>query len=271
MTLPNFLLIGALKSGTTTLYEDLIQSQDIYMPPDKEPGGLLWCVDQRGVEKYKRCFSTHSGEPLIGDASTIYAKSPEYSEAPGLARRVLGENLKIIYIVRDPVSRMISEYKHLYAGQEEHLPIERALFEHSRYINYSRYAYQLSAWRKYFSEKNILILKFENYVKKRDVTIRRVCEFLGADYDKVKWDYSGRANQGTSRRVPKGFVRRFARSRLYLYRIKPHLPKYLQTLGKTALATAAGKEVVVTLPEYLREELMGRMSDADLKVWYDAI
>src|SRR5215211_9390855 len=107
--LPNFLVIGAMKAGTTSLYHYLRHHPQVFMPEIKELNFFNplrnW---RRGVEWYEEQFEGIPDSVVaIGEASTSYTKFPWIREVPARITSVLGE-IRLIYVVRDPIERMQS-------------------------------------------------------------------------------------------------------------------------------------------------------------------
>src|SRR5436305_13662497 len=103
--LPNFLIIGAARSGTTTLYTHLKRHPDIYLPPRKRPEPHFFYKSaeyERGIGYYEeRYFSACRNESAIGEASTSYVFGPT---VPGRIRAALPD-IKAICLLRNPVER----------------------------------------------------------------------------------------------------------------------------------------------------------------------
>ena len=108
---PDFLIVGAMKAGTTTLYHDLSEHPDIFLPVLKEPEVLttLERLDEMRAY-YARLFRPARPGQLKGEASTAYTKRPNNEGVAEKARALCGDGLKIIYIRRDPVERIRSQY-----------------------------------------------------------------------------------------------------------------------------------------------------------------
>ena len=114
MTLPGFLVVGAMKAGTTSLYRDLPTNPSVFMPIDKEPNNLL-SDDVRtpqGLDDYARHFQRAGADQLCGEASTAYTMLPRHTGVPERALEVLGPDCRIIYLVREPVARIVSHHQH---------------------------------------------------------------------------------------------------------------------------------------------------------------
>ena len=221
-TLPQFLIIGAMKAGTTTLYDDLNRHPDIFMPPEKEPEDLIYdrVLTDEGLATYKRKFSAEF--KLLGEASTAYTKWPDY-EAASRARSVLGPDIKIIYIVRNPIERMISHYKHEFGMGREKRTLSQALSQDDKYRNYSRYSWQLEKWKEHFPKERIMTIYFEEYTRGRQCGLDKVCEFLDVDSIEVVPNVVRNASDGKLIAKRGSLAHRFATSSVYQYKIKPYL------------------------------------------------
>ena len=126
MSLPNFMCIGASKSGTTSLYDILKQHSDIFLPSFKEPHFFdIPLVYQNGIEWYKKTyFQSVKNEKCIGDFTPTYLFD---EHAPERILNDLGVNMKFIIILRNPVDRAYSHYLHSKRDLHEHLSFEDAL------------------------------------------------------------------------------------------------------------------------------------------------
>src|SRR5215210_1250841 len=141
MTMPNFLIIGAEKSGTTALYHYLKQHPQVYMSPVKEPGFFSYEEGQKpisagparftseritDIEAYQRLFRGISDEKAVGEETPAYIANPE---APARIRRYIPD-AKLIAILRDPTERAYSNYLHArWLGFEPIPDFARALQE----------------------------------------------------------------------------------------------------------------------------------------------
>jgi hypothetical protein len=180
--LPNFLVIGAMKAGTTSLYHYLAQHPQIFMPRIKELD--FFAVEgnwPRGLDWYRRQFADAvSGAIAVGEASTVYTKYPRYLGVPGRIAEHLPQ-ARLIYLVRDPLARMRSHYAHRVAVGAERQPIDHALLNNPVYLDYSRYALQIEQYLPYFPPDRLLVLASEDLRNDRRRTIQQVFEFLGVD------------------------------------------------------------------------------------------
>lgn len=183
MSLPGFLIIGAQKAGTTTLYRDLLENPAIFLPTDKEPGNLRedGVLTDAGRSAYATHFAGAGSHQICGEATTSYTKRPDIPGVPARARHLLGDKLKVIYLVRDPISRIISHHHHELTSGQVSCGIDEAVRTYPRFVNYSRYAMQITPWREALGPEQVLILHFETYIENRLETIAFVCRFLGIE------------------------------------------------------------------------------------------
>jgi len=164
--LPDFLIVGAMKSGTTTLYKDMSLSPDIYFPMDKEPNCLSFddVLSDVGRSLYARNFRNAGVGAICGEASTMYTMDPLFCGAAARAK-VLFRNrgLKIIYIVRDPIARIVSHFRHWYQSGRVGPDLNKEILECSHFIDFSRYAFQIQKWIEKFGEGAVRIVSLDEY------------------------------------------------------------------------------------------------------------
>jgi hypothetical protein len=202
--LPNFLVIGAAKAGSTSLYEYMKGHPDVFMPPTKE---LDFFVSEKnwklGLEWYEHQFdtATHSVR-AIGEASVRYTMHPWYEGIPERIATVL-PNARLIYIVRHPITRMISHYQHRVRANHEHRALEEALFGEPLYLNTSRYAYQLERYLEFFPVEQILVVVTEELRQNRAATLNRVLGFLDLDPGTGEESITTEYNVTSTKRAPR--------------------------------------------------------------------
>ena len=207
MSLPNFMCIGASKSGTTSLYDILKQHSNIFLPTFKEPHFFdIPLVYEHGISWYvKTYFSGVKKEKCIGDFTPTYLFD---KYAPERILSSLGKNVKFIIILRNPVDRAYSHYLHSKRDLHEHLSFEDALkkkvYEKNNYLTYLRtsyveqgkYADMLQRYFALFSKDNFLILHFEeDFVAAREETMVKVFKFLKLKEEDI--DFNIRSNKAS--------------------------------------------------------------------------
>lgn len=219
-----FLMIGAMKAGTTTLYKILEQCNDIYMPSNKEPESLTSDYIYTHKSQYYKLLGVNRSEKCLGEASTAYAKYPSYENVPQRAIDILGKNLKVIYLVRDPVIRAISHINHdLALNRIEPNQARSLLFQDPKYSYYSNYPLQLSKWLERIERKNIRVIKFEDLIQNPRTEVQKLCAFLDISEKGIK-NYSIRANQSKDKLVTHHLFRAAIESEVYRNWLKSLLP-----------------------------------------------
>lgn len=202
--LPEFIIIGTQKGGTTSLFDYLAQHPGISMANRKETH-FFDKNYQKGLSFYKGYFPMKflSRGKMTGEAT------PYYVFYPPAAPRIKAElpDIKLIVLLRDPVDRAFSSYntrkwhenetansfEEAIALEEERLKGEREKMEQNpdyyswnyrwySYLARGIYADQLEHYFQYFDKSNILILNSEDYFKDHLTTLKKVYEFLGVPY-----------------------------------------------------------------------------------------
>jgi hypothetical protein len=179
--LPNFLVIGAMKAGTTSLHRYLREHPQVFMPAEKELDFFVaekrW---RRGRSWYEAQFAAADGAIAIGEASPTYTMFPLFAGVAGRVAELL-PHARLVYLVRHPIERMRSHYLHEVEKGRERTPIGRALVTDPRYLDTSRYAMQVEQYLAGFSPQRLLVITTEQLRDERAATVRRVQAFLGVD------------------------------------------------------------------------------------------
>jgi hypothetical protein len=207
-SLPNLVVIGAMKCGTTALHGLLDAHPDIAMSAPKElnfffgPDAVgdasmdAWHRGNwhrgnwhRGVEWYVGHF-----RPALvrGESSPGYT-SPDH---PEVAQRMadLLPDVRLVYLVRDPVRRAVSQYEHHRGEGTERRPLAEALLDpSSQYVARSRYFERLQPFLARFGEDSIAIVSQEQLLHDQDTVLRGLLEFLGLDAEWPPCPATGRA------------------------------------------------------------------------------
>lgn len=204
MTRPDFVIIGAMKSGTTTLYAQLAQQDGVFMSPLKEPN--YFSDDEnfsRGSGWYSDLFKDAAPNDLKGEASTHYTKLPTYPDTIDRMAAAL-ETPRLVYVVRDPVTRALSHYVHGFSQREIHCDLLTALTEHPELIDYGRYGMQIEPFIERFGAESVLLTSLERLKADPQGEFSRIGRHIGAK-DPLVWK-SDMSAQNTSsarwRRLP---------------------------------------------------------------------
>jgi hypothetical protein len=201
--LPNVIVIGAAKCGTTSLHEYLDEHPDISMSREKE---LHFFVDRknwgRGLEWYESNFDASA--PVRGESSPGYSAFPLYSGVPERMAHTIPD-VKLIYLVRDPVERIVSHYTHRTVNWPEMGTLEEALGDpHVRewLVTPSHYWLQLEQYLAHFPPEQILVVDSDELRS----SLPGVFAFVGVDpaFRSTAFDRAHNAATGRTRRTRAG-------------------------------------------------------------------
>ncbi|UJA20995.1 sulfotransferase [Thermoleophilia bacterium SCSIO 60948] len=199
--LPNMVIIGVQKCGTTALHSYLARHPEISMSKPKELDffisgeGGRW---EQGLDWYRERFDPST--PVRGESSPNYTADPKF---PGVAERMARTipDAKLIFMVRDPIDRVRSNYVHTYSNRVESRPIEQAVLDPaSEYLARSRYHHQLSIYLEHFPSEQILVLEQDELSHNNRETLPRVFRFLGVRDDVWRDAFEKRRLESSSRR-----------------------------------------------------------------------
>jgi len=199
MILPDFLIIGAMKCGTSTLQAQLAAQPGIFMTIPKEPN--FFSDDDiyaKGLDWYSRLFDGAGPDDLKGEASTHYTKLPTYPKAlPRLAAAV--DAPKLIYIIRNPVSRALSHYIHEWTEARMGDDLVVAFKEHSELVEYGRYAMQIVRFFEQFGAENIFLSSLEQLESTPEKELLLIGKFLGLNSPAIWQDEIAAQNISSER------------------------------------------------------------------------
>jgi len=207
--LPDFVIIGGQKCGTTSLYNYLIEHPNVLPARNKETRffqtrrygrGELWYRASFPTKARKRRAEREGGQKLITGEST-----PEYlffPQVPGRVRKTV-PHVRLIVLLRNPVDRAYSHYQHKVRNGRETLSFEEAIereeerlageveqvladpryyshnLDHYSYLRRGIYVDQLRAWRRFFPKGHLLILRSEDLYEDAPAVVGRTLTFLG--------------------------------------------------------------------------------------------
>ncbi len=295
--LPDFIIPGAAKSGTTTLYQLLSQHPDLFFPPSrKEPfyfsfgGEKPTYSDEQfnsipiwETEKYLELFDSASENQLCGEASTSYLYT--YEKSLNLLKSFYGDalkDLKSLIILRNPVDRAYSHYTYLIRNGFENRSFEEAISKKGiaewkkkrwgfDYLAYGEYAAQVSAFKEAIPQTKVWLLED---LKKGSETTNEMLNFLGVPL--TEFDTSMKANPSG---IPKnkGLVNLLRKNPL-AKKIGKALPSSLQSnlknrrdklMSKLLTKEPMKPETREELTSYFREDIekLQRIMDRDLEHW----
>jgi len=250
--LPNFLIVGAAKSGTTSIYQYLKQHPDIYLPENKEPRFFVSSefkninpddpffsyinkVTTFTLEDYSGLFKNAKSQRIVGEASVQYLYF--YDSAIPEIKKHLG-NVKIIIILRNPVERAFSAYCHYSGVNAETLSFEKCLeLEEERrknnwamahfYKDLGFYLRQVNSYLKNFAQARVYL--YDDLKKDPLALVRDIYQFLDVDTSFVPFDINVKYNVSGVPRIKslQSFLLHYEHPLKKLLR-----PLFLGTVGK---------------------------------------
>jgi hypothetical protein len=298
-SLPDFVVIGAARSGTTAIHSYLRQCPDIFLPSVKEPNffayeGMNLDVTGPGAEfinnsvtdlaAYNALFADAGPNAIKGEASPLYLYEPNAPE--NMARHV--PNAKIVVILRNPIEQAFSHY--LYARKlaiEVEPDFTKALMKEADrlsrgwqplfgYSQFPRYGSQLKRWMKHFDPEQFFIRTYDDFTADPKTVMQDMVRFVGVTTPFVP-DMSKKLNAGG---VPKStaFQDFLMRPNAVTGAIGMVVPQKTRLAIRDWLAGFnVRKEIEMTenareiLRERLAAEIMdtGRLLQRDLRHWLD--
>jgi hypothetical protein len=196
-SLPNLVIIGAAKSGTTSLHHYLDCHPEISMAAPRESGRLqdndtggkemrfFWREDWRERMQWYQSHFAGMSTPVRGEATPAYSAHPFH---PGVAERVhtVIPDARLVYVVRDPIDRIISHYIQQRADGDKR-SFEEQMREYDRANNSivcpSRYATQIDQYLQFFPQSQLLVIDQSKLKHERRATLERIFAFLEVDRD----------------------------------------------------------------------------------------
>lgn len=306
MIIPNFLIIGAPKSGTSALYEYLKQHPQIYMSSNKEPHfffflngdndlagkeGIrektwLWNNRVTNMEDYVKLFEGVKNEKAIGEASTMYLYS---KECPARIKKYIPD-VKLIAILRNPIERCYSHF--LMCVERNYEPygndFKRAIRDEERrfnekwgvnfyYTKLSLYYNQLERYYDIFDTSQIRVYIYEEFLKNPLHILKDIFNFLDVDEDIVPGSLDSRFNISG---IPKQKLLWLFYQEVYKYRnvLKQFMPnKFLKFVSARTHQKLYSHTFKPSLSADMRSELLNifrkdiiklqNLLNKDLSMW----
>ena len=261
--LPNLIIGGAQKSGTTSLHNELASHSKIFMSTPKE---LEFFHDdtnfERGLNWYSQFFRNADGKTILGESCPEYLY---FKKVPGRIVRCL-PGIKLIFILRNPVDRAYSGYWHSVRYGIEGLSFEKALLEESRriargyyeqyhfsYIDRGFYIIQLKRYLEHFESSQILVLKSEDYFANAPMTMQKIMDFLGIETETRHIQNAGKIKYNTGR-VPRS---------IRLQTIYPFLNEHFRMAARVINRINLKKQQFPPMPDLIRAQLIEQYRESN--------
>ena len=182
--LPNFIVIGTMKGATTSLAKRLAEHPDIFFTPIKQTHFFAEDDEyEKSLNFYREYFKNCKGEKAIGEASPSYSRSKRY---PHASTRIAADlpDAKLIYIIRDPIARMESQWIEARRGGWHVPPFNEAIFSpNTDILSSSLYWNELEQYRKHYPDNRILVLYTEDFRENPAECLRECYRYLEVDID----------------------------------------------------------------------------------------
>lgn len=302
MPLPTFIVIGAGRSGTTSLYHYLRQHPEIAMSRIKETRYFAWEVEQdrardlpaatidgfypvRSLDAYRAQFAAAPDRAARGEASPRYLYVPGVPEA--IAARL--PDVRLVAILREPARRAYAQYMAFHRIGWDRRSFEQAIDEElerldepiapatSPYLIHGLYSRHLTRFRRVFGHERMLVLLQDDLAAAPQACLRAILRFLGVD-DTVPLDLAARHG-------PAGVARNALLERMMTNRATATLERWLPPAATAAIhrvtkplrrANTARPEMPPAARDRLRAfyrddvEALARLLDRDLSHWLKA-
>lgn len=264
---PNLFVIGAMKSGTTSLHNYLDSHPEIFMCQPKEPGffveEIAW---RRGFSWYLSLFE--QAEPTHryrGESSTDYTKLPTYQ---GVVKRIhqFSPQARLIFVMRNPFERIVSHYwhavRHISTGGLRK-NIYTACMSDPQYLAYSDYPTQIKPYLELFAPEQIHFLLFEELVADKQRELERIHSWLGLTPAPTQpeqeraWNARPEKIDGVA---GLGLLNRFAYSKLWSA-LATRTPSRLKEIARRLAVTTIDQERQRKHVERLRREVRARLDE----------
>lgn len=199
LRLPDFVLIGAMKCGTSTLHDQLAAQDGFFMCTPKEPNFFSDDpIYARGMDWYAGLFQGAAPGQLRGESSTHYTKRPTHPRTFERLRRALPE-ARLIYMMRHPIDRLISHYVHEWTENRIRTSLERAVAEVPDLVDYGLYGMQIEPFLEAYGPDRVLPLFLERMSARPQETLEQVARWLGHAGPLTWQDDLGERNVGADR------------------------------------------------------------------------
>lgn len=254
--LPTFVVIGAKKSGTTSLHRYLDGHPQVWLPKDKRLEFFTDVNWHRGTPWYESQFAAAGAAPARGEITTSYARYPLVGDVAARMHAVV-PHVRLVYVVREPLRRIESHYRYARTEGWETRPIDDAVLGNlAEFVAPSQYAFQLGHYLEHFDRSQLLVVVSEDLRDDRAATMATIFDFLGVDAGVVPDELKRTYHRGEDLRRPPSAVRRLRSSRAYRA-VRPRLPSGLRDRAwRAATQEVSYSPEELTLAPSTREELL---------------
>jgi hypothetical protein len=206
----DFVVIGAMKALTTSVLATLSEHPGIAVASRKETEFFVEQTGGRhGLSWYESLFVHALPGQLRGEASPQYTFFPVYSGVPQRMFRA-APDARLVYLLRDPVARTVSQWRHACARGVEHRPLREAVLTDARYLLPSLYWLQLEQYLAHVDPGQLLVVDTDRLVDAPAAGLAALCRHIGADPELAPQSLA-RLNSGEDHARPTALARRIRR------------------------------------------------------------
>jgi len=263
MTLPTFVVIGAMKAGTVSLRHYLDEHPDVFLGRGGKFGEPNFFTAEynwpRGPGWYESLFDGAGQAAAIGECSPSYTMAPAFRGVPERMAQIVPD-ARLVYVVRDPIARMQSMYMHQVSAGRERRRAEAALLD-DRYLGPSLYGFQLAAFLHHFDRSQVLVIASEVLRDRPREALSAVFGHLAVDPAAVDLDERHRDHRSMDKPVPRLHDLTWLPRRQV--RLHPRWRPDQRTGLARVLTTRRARADDSAIPRELRDRLAERLS-ADL-------
>ncbi|WP_420335689.1 sulfotransferase family protein [Roseibium sp.] len=276
--LPNLFIIGASKSGSSALHAYLNAHPDIRMSDEKEPCFFVkqeelkatWPIMARNAcshdwEAYLSLWTDGEEAKYRGESSVYYSQTPHRSGIPERIAAV-APSARIIYTIREPVSRAIGHYWQRQKEFQEPLSLDRAIRENALYRDTSDYALQIKAYLEFFDQSQIFVISAENLRVNRRETLSEILNWLGLpSYQFTDSEITERHKSPTTTRRQRFPLVKTLRDTAVWAKLREGLPERAMGMLRSAATIEFEKKEVdeSSARSYLNEYLKPRVKELE--------
>lgn len=231
--LPNFIVIGAAKCGTTSICKLLGSHPEVFMSDPKEPHFFGRDDPSKTIEWYKTFFSRSEGKIAVGEGSTSYTH-PDIIESAASEIFQLIPNCRLIYVVRSPIKRLESDWKMRNVEGWADGPINQAALTQPTLITHGMYWQNLNVYRSFFPDEQILIVFLEDFISDAENELKRCCLHIGVN-PSIPFDNPDKPRNKSDNFRKDGLIAHLLKQVNFLNSIKAKLPTWSIFLVKRIL------------------------------------
>jgi hypothetical protein len=252
--LPDWIIIGAMKAATSSIHQWLSLHPQVAVSTPKE---LNFFIEpnftDRGLDWYRRQFNDPPDALHAGESSVNYTKNHLYPGVPARMAAVIPD-VKLIYVLRDPLKRIESGYVHNVASGIERASFDEAIrhLDTSPIVQTSRYWHQLQDFLDHFPREQIRVMSYETVERDPAGTLSSVLEFIGLDPSFSHPAVGSRLHTSANKRRPHDWALRISQKRADRNRAL----RALRRVGSTAIERPEWNPATRRLAEeYLRPDV----------------